>query len=325
MDRNDFLTWLSEADRLTETQRDEAVRVLAEPASLASVLQLLEDRIDERRCCPHCQREGAMRRGRANGLRRYHCAGCGRTFNAVTATPLARLRKKEHWAAFAAGLRDGDTVEGAAERCGVAKTTSFRWRHRFLRAVREGTVELAGIVEADETYVLASRKGDRRLDREPRKRGGKATRRGLSREQVAILVAADRSGTTVTGILPEVTAEAVRDRLLPAIAKDAILVTDGAPWFGPVGLSLGVTHQRLNQSAGERRRGELHLQTVNSRHERLESFLRPRRGIATKYLDSYLAWYHLAVLPKLPTPRSILASVAGLIGPGVPLRLANAN
>ena len=56
MDRNDFLTWLSEADRLTETQRDEAVRVLAEPASLASVLQLLEDRIDERRCCPHCQR-----------------------------------------------------------------------------------------------------------------------------------------------------------------------------------------------------------------------------------------------------------------------------
>lgn len=325
MDRESFLAWLSDADDLTGKQRDEAARVLAEPASLASVLQLLEDRIDERRRCPHCRAEGAMRRGRANGLRRYHCGGCGRTFNAVTGTPLARLRKKEHWAAFAAGLRDGDTVAGAADRCGVARTTSFRWRHRFLRAIETGTVKLAGIVEADETYVLASRKGERKLDRKPRKRGGKATKRGLSKEQIAILVAADRSGTTITGVLPEVTAEAIKNRLEPVIAKDAILVTDAASWFRPMARSLDLTHERLNQTAGERRRGDLHLQTVNSRHERLKSFLRPKRGIASKYLDSYLAWYHLAVLPKAPTPRSVLASVAGLIGPRIPESIANAN
>jgi len=47
-------------------------------------------------------------------------------------------------------------------------------------------------------------------------------------------------------------------------------------------------------------------------HERLKTVLRGRRGIATKYLDSYPAWYHLAILPKLPTPRSVLTSVAGL-------------
>jgi len=32
----------------------------------------------------------------------------------------------------------------------------------------------------------------------------------------------------------------------------------------------------------------LHIQTVNSRHERLKTFLRRHRGVATKYLDSYL-------------------------------------
>ena len=47
--------------------------------------------------------------------------------------------------------------------------------------------------------------------------------------------------------------------------------------------------------------------------------------IASKYLDSYLAWYHLAVLPKAPTPRSVLAPVAGLIGPRIPESIANAN
>jgi hypothetical protein len=85
-------------------------------------------------------------RGRSNGLKRYCCKGCGRTFNALTGTALARLRKKELWAAFAEGLSDGDTVKGAAERCGVAGSTSFRWRHRFLAAIKGGAVKLKGIV-----------------------------------------------------------------------------------------------------------------------------------------------------------------------------------
>jgi len=48
---------------------------------------------------------------------------------------------------------------------------------------------------------------------------------------------------------------------------------------------MGISHESLSQTAGERVRGELHIQTVNSRPERLKTFLRRHRGIATKYLD----------------------------------------
>jgi transposase-like protein len=325
MEHEEFQAWLAEADGLSARQREEAARVLAEPASLASVLALLEARIGETRRCPHCSAEGAVIRGRSNGLRRYCCKGCGRTFNALTGTPLARLRKKELWAAFAEGLGDGDTVKGAAARCGVADTTSFRWRHRFLAAVKADTVKLKGIVEADETYVLTSRKGARKLDRKARKRGGVASKRGLSKEQVPILVAADRSGTTFTRVLPDTTAATIETHLATAIEPDALLVTDAAPFFPPCARSLGLTHEPLDHKAGERRRGDLHINTVNSRHERLKTFLRGRRGVATRYLGSYLAWYHLAILPKLPTPRSVLASVAGLTAVGQPMSMANAN
>jgi transposase-like protein len=325
MEHEDFQSWLADADGLSARQREEAARVLAAPASLASVLALLEARIGETRRCPHCTTEGAVIRGRSNGLRRYCCKGCGRTFNALTGTPLARLRKKELWAAFAAGLGDSDTVKGAAARCGVADTTSFRWRHRFLAAVKAGSVKLKGIVEADETYVLTSRKGARKLDRKARKRGGVANKRGLSKEQVPILVAADRSGTTFTAVLPDTTAATVKTHLEGAIEPDALLVTDGAPFFPPCARSLGLTHEPLDHKAGERRRGDLHINTVNSRHERLKTFLRSRRGVATHYLGSYLAWYHLAILPKLPTPRSVLASVTGLNPVGQPMSMANAN
>jgi transposase-like protein len=325
MEREAFQAWLAEADGLTARQREEAARVLAEPASLAAVLALLEARVDEARRCPHCAVEGAVIRGRSNGLRRYCCRGCGKTFNALTGTPLARLRKKELWAAFAEGLGEGDTVKGAAVRCGVAATTSFRWRHRFLAAIKGGGSKLKGIVEADETYVLTSRKGAKKLDRKPRKRGGVAQKRGLSKEQVPILVAADRSGTTLTHVLPDTTAATIGAHLEADIEPDALLVTDGAPFFPPCARSLGLSHQPLDQKAGQRRRGELHLNTVNSRHERLKTFLRGRRGIATRYLGSYLAWYHLAILPKLPTPRSVLTSIAGLTPVGKPLSMANAN
>ena len=329
MDHEAFQAWLAEVDALSPRQREEATRVLTEPASLEAVVALLEARVDEARRCPHCATEGAVIRGRSNGLKRYCCKGCGKTFNALTGTPLARLRKKELWAAFAEGLGEGDTVKGAAERCGVADSTSFRWRHRFLAAVKAGSIKLKGIVEADETYVLTSRKGARKLDRKPRKRGGVARKRGLSKEQVPIMVAADRSGTTFTHVLPDTTAATIRTRLETLIEPDALLVTDGAPFFPPCARALGLTHKPLDHKAGERRRGELHLNTVNSRHERLKTFLRGRRGVATKYLDSYLdsylAWYHLAILPKLPTPRSVLTSVAGLTPVGKPICIFNAN
>jgi transposase-like protein len=325
MEQDRFLVWLSEIDDLTPEQRGDVSRLLDGTSSLESVIALLEQRVGTDRRCPHCETLGAIICGRSNGLRRYLCRGCGKTFNALTGTPLARLRRKDLWSTFAESLRAGDTVEKAAERCGVAETTAFRWRHRFLRAAKAGAVKLGGIVEVDETYMLDSRKGERTLDRKPRKRGGKASKRGLSKEQVPILVAVDRSGQTFSARLEAVTAEILSKHLVPVVLKDALLVSDGHRAYPPCAKALGVTHEVLNQSAGERVRGNLHLQTVNSRHAALKDLFRRHKGIATKYLDSYLAWYHLAVLPKRPSPRAIMACVAGLISPNDPPNIVNAN
>ena len=104
-------------------------------------------------------------------------------------------------AARTTAMTSGETIKESAERCRIAPSTAHRWRHRFLKAVRQAPDRLAGIVEADETFVLESRKGERKLNRKPRKRGGKAQKPGLSREQVPILVAADRGGETLSHTL----------------------------------------------------------------------------------------------------------------------------
>ena len=200
MDIRGFQVWLSAARGLTRAQRREALAVLSGRSEGEASKAAIELGVDEARRCPHCASEGAVSRGMARGLRRYQCKGCGRTFNALSGTPLSGLHHKERWLSFGASLAKGETVKASAARCDVAVSTAFRWRHRFLAAARSDSEVLKGIVEADETYVLESRKGARGLGRKARRRGGKAKKRGLSREQVPVLMAADRSGTTVIAV-----------------------------------------------------------------------------------------------------------------------------
>ena len=321
MDEASFRSWLSGLDGLTVGQREEVLSVLSGRPAGDEVAATVEGQVVAERICPHCHTPGATLRGRANGLRRLHCSTCGRTFNALTGTSLAGLHKKPRWLAFAQSLSERETVREAAARCGIAVSTAFRWRHRFLRAARSDQAKLGGIVEADQAYVLESRKGSRlwRKDevgaeapaRKPRKRGGKATKRGLSDDQVAVLIAADRSGATLSAVLAADNAQALARVLGPAVAADAMLVTDADRSLGACARLLGLSHQPINHSQGERRRGELHIQTVNSRTERLKDMLRRHRGVATRYLGSYLNWFHLATLNPNASSRHCLSAALG--------------
>ena len=308
MDQAEFQGWLSAADRLTSAQRAEAARSLSAEAVEEKSVAAVERRVGESRICPRCGAGGAVRKGMARGLRRYLCKSCGRTFNAAAGTPLQGLHKKERWLSFGESLAEGDTVAKSARRCGIAHTTAFRWRHRFLDASRRDAGTLGGIVEADETYLRRSRKGQRKLARPPRRRGGKAASRGLSKHLVPILFAADRSGATFGKALDSTQAAEIAEALRPAVAKDSVLAADAARCFPPCARSLGLPRATLNRSAGQRLRGTYHIQTVGNRQGRFKAFLSGFRGVATKYLGNYLLWFQLARLDGTASPSSCLGA-----------------
>lgn len=148
--------------RLTRAQRKELLDRLTTQTAASESVELLEPAGSRHKRCPHCASERIVRNGSADGLQRYKCRGCCKTFNALTGTPLSRLRHKGKWLDQTGALADGLTVHRAAERLGVAPSTAFRWRHRFL-AVPRGVkpAVLAGVAEIDETYVLAPSRGRR--------------------------------------------------------------------------------------------------------------------------------------------------------------------
>jgi transposase-like protein len=275
---------------------------------------LIEEAVGSR-TCPHCADSRCHRCGQANGLQRHRCLGCGRSFNALTGTPLARLRLREKWLPYLQCLIGSDTVRAAARRVAVAKSTSFRWRHRFLAALRRAPPpSLSGIVEADETYHLASDKGSRNLKRPARKRGGRASRRGISREFDCILVARNRTRHTcafVTGRGP-VTAQQLVTHLLPVLARDALLVSDAARAYQAFAKRTGISHEIVNVQAGMRARGALHIQGVNGWHGRFKTWLRRFNGVASRYLHHYAGWQSVLDAAVLTTPRQWLCTaVAG--------------
>ena len=307
MDHKQFQEWLSGIDHHSPAQRQQTEAVFLGDTETSASLAAIEAAVGGDRQCPHCGTPGAISRGKARGLRRYQCKECRKTFNAATGTPLSGLHHKDKWLSFGACLADGLTVRASAERYGLAVNTALRWRHRFLAAKDLKARKLTGIVEADETYVLESRKGVRNLERKARRRGGKASKRGLSDEQVPVLVVADRSGATVSAVLPAVNADPLREVLAPVVDEDIVLVTDGHRAYPRCAAAIGAHHEALNLSRSERMRGAFHVQTVNNRHRRLQDFLRRYRGVATRYLGNYLRWFQRLELENA-SPRACLAT-----------------
>ena len=189
-----FKKWFAGLPALNQPQRRQVLEALRPAAGLDQLLTLL-DRLRAERRCPACASPHWQRHGQANGLQRYRCRDCRRTFNDLSGTPLARLRLRGKWIDYLGALLDSLSVRSSAERTGVHRNTAFRWRHRFLAQLKhERSQRLHGILEADEMFLLESQKGARQLTRPARKRGGTARRRGISRDLDCILVARGRAG-----------------------------------------------------------------------------------------------------------------------------------
>lgn len=177
----------------------------------------------------------------------------------------------------------------------VSFVTLFYWRHKILTALKQvSTDAFQGIVEMDETYFLYSEKGRRNItERKPRKRGGKAKHRGISNDQVCVLVARDRQKMTFSGVLGR---ERIRTTKLDEaigshLSNSNVLCTDSWRAFSTYANQKGLAHYRFKSDGKQRVKGVYHIQNVNSYHSRLKKWMDRFNGVATKYLEHYLAWF----------------------------------
>ncbi len=301
-----FESWLAGLDRLSDAQWSQLHTAVQERSEAGAALAAIELQVDSERRCRHCHGGGAVRLGLSRGLWRYCCKRCGKTFNALTGTALSGSHNKQRWLTLVHLLVTRESVRQSAQRCGVAVTTAFRYRHRFPEQTGQLAGRLDGLVEAEETYLLHSCKGHGQPARKARRRGRRASKRGLSKQQVPVLLTTTRGGATAGQVLQTVSQASLPAALEPLLARDAVLLSDGGRAYPGSARRLGVQHDAVNASAGRRVRGSHHIQTINNRHQQWKQFLRPFRGVATKYLDSYLRWFQQVGLVREASLRRCL-------------------
>ena len=260
------------------------------------------NRFSEGFICPRCKSKNIIRNGKKNGKQRYFCKECNHNFMDTT-TSIAYKSKFSIavWSKYIDCMLLGMSLRETAKRCGIHFKTAFYWRHKILKSLQVylKTAELSGIIEADETFVLKSYKGNHKksktfvMPRPSKKRGTPAKKRGLSGEQVCVSCMIDRNGNISSKIAGS--GRITTNQLYGvvegiSITPGSTLVTDKASAYVKFAEAYKLDLVSL-KSGFEYVRGIYHIQHVNAFHSKLKQFLRGFNGIATKHLPSYLNWF----------------------------------
>jgi len=245
--------------------------------------------------CPHCQSAKIVANGKRNSVQRYWCRACNKHFRETTGTPLAWLKKKDKWLPYLRCMLSGYSLRKSAKETGISLQTSFDWRHKVLQAFKTISPEgFTGISESDDIFFLESEKGNRNLDRKARRRGGKASKAGISNEQVAVIASCDRSGHKDFQVVGKgrISKKDIDKALGAKLDDKVILCTDSHRSYTAFVKSKNLQHQKIVVSKGQYVKDQVyHVQHVNNMTSRLKQWLNHFNGVSTKYLQNYLNWF----------------------------------
>lgn len=245
--------------------------------------------------CPHCGSKKYRKHGVDKGSQRYYCNGCKRTFTEYTGTWISGLHKKELVIPYLKHVEKEDSLDKIKEGLKINKKTALDWRHKVLTALKlTDQGDFTGITESDETFFLISEKGKQQNERPPRKRGGTATKKGISDEQVAVLVTADRKSELdmTLATLGRIKKIDIDSAIGERVSGETILCSDSHVSYKGFAIDKELEHHALRANLKEYARGRYHIQHVNSIDNKLKKWIENQFwGVSTKYLQKYLNWF----------------------------------
>lgn len=253
----------------------------------------LDDKISS---CPHCSSKKYRKHGKDKGSQRYYCNGCKRTFTEYTGTWLAGIHKKELVSEYLKLMEQELSLDKIKKRMGINKKTAFDWRHKILSSLATtGSGSFVGITESDDTFFLQSLKGQKVEGRKPRKRGGSAKKRGISKEQVAVIVTADRNDKIDMSVarMGRIKKIDIENAIGHKITEGTILCSDSHVSYKGFAKDNNIEHHTIRANLKQYVKQKVyHVQHVNSIDSRLKKWIEYQFcGVSTKYLQLYLNWF----------------------------------
>lgn len=283
---------LSEAERTLLINEVEQVN-----SSYNTALQSQRFRLDNKQGkCPHCGSFKYNKFGSDKGSKRYRCKECKRTFTEYTGTWLSKIHKKDLTGKYIKLMREEKSLDKIKAELNINKKTAFDWRHKILSGFENSEKGLfQGITESDDTFFLLSEKGMKQIHRSPRKRGGHAKQKGISNEQVAVIVSADRVSEIDMTVarLGRIKKVDIQRAIGERISEQTILCSDSHISYIGFANDMNIEHHAIRANLKEHVKNKIyHVQHVNSIDSRMKKWIGNKfMGVSTKYLQKYLNWF----------------------------------
>lgn len=258
--------------------------------------------------CPHCHQNNVTKYGKTkSGEQRYFCKDCHKTFVATINSIFYKSQKNMVvWEKFISCMVDKFSISKAAEICEISTHTAFTWRHKILDAIIAYTKEpkLKNIIEADETFFKLSFKGTRKLPKGyyPKRRGSsyKKTPAYLKRKLVCVLCAVDNQKNALSKVagIGGISINALHNIFDGSIVRGSTLISDGWKAYTAYCENNYGYIKHVKIEADVKVWDGYHINHVNAYHSALKGFLYGFKGVSTKYLSNYLAWFNVGYAVK---------------------------
>lgn len=315
---------LTEFNKLSKAEQEAFTRMLTSKTTTAATITDLvaKERFVNGYVCPLCGSIHVVRNGRRkDGKQRYMCRDCMKSFVATVHSVASGTRKDlDTWTKYINCMMNGMSLRKSAKVCEIHRNTAFMWRHKILDVLQNmaASVSLNGIIEADETFFNVSFKGNHKqnksfsIPRKARKRGEDVHVRGVSYEKVCVPCAVDRNGHSISKItnLGRVSTKALHSVFDDRFDEKSILCTDRMNSY--VRFANKNTLNLVQLKGGKEKKGIYNIQRINAYHGELKLFMRPFKGVSTKYLNNYLIWHNFVNYAKetVNEKRNILLNFA---------------
>lgn len=250
--------------------------------------------------CEHCGSTHIVKNGKTPSNRqKYRCMDCGKS-RSDTNNSITFSSKKSYyvWEAFIVCMLSGYSLRKIAALIDISTTTAFHWRHKVMEAMKhyDMTRLLDGDIQIDETYFLLNMKGLRTLPRKAKKRKTSSQSRGISNEHVCVLTAMDSNDQLIIEVIDQgnPTYQNIKQTLNQRMKHGQAITTDSKSTYLQVAKDFGCTLHQI--PSGFHTNGIHHLGDVNELHSSMKSWFVPFKGVSTKHLGRYLAWFRFQKL-----------------------------
>ena len=255
--------------------------------------------------CPRCGSERVSRWGHeADGVQRYRCGACGRTFTPSTGTIFEDHKLPvADWAEFMGQAFGFESLEAMTREDRRSGTTTPWWMAKLfevLRGVQDGVV-LSGEVQIDEKmHPLAAK------DRA----GGRAGMGAYSKDRICIAVGCDDSGRSVMvrAGLGKLSKSRCWDAYGSHIERGSRLLHDMENAHSVLVDRLGLESVAY-RSADLRGLDDAHnpLSRVNHMHFLLKEFMHRHSGFDRDRIDDWLNLFSVIVNPPFDRLEKVAA------------------